>query len=194
MKRIKPVFFCGFLLLLGAAPASAQTPAGGIDGLIHDGWFFRGSTRADAEARMAGPNGTALVVDCQEKAPRVMIFFRNKPLPAGSSLNATTTKNSIELTFHFLKRGVASGITSYFDKDNVQAAFGELISSGRAGEPVSSEHVNFVGAQASGLLAQLKSMDSVSAGAQALGQPLTFELKGAAPMIDRVLAICSAGP
>ena len=60
--------------------------------------------------------------------------------------------------------------------------------------PASSEHVNFVGAQASSILAQLKSMDSVSAGAQALGQPLTFELKGAAPMIDRVLAICSAGP
>jgi hypothetical protein len=189
MKRIEGVFLCGFLLL-GAMPALAQTLDRRVDDLFHKGWYFRGSTRADAEARISGENRTSLVVDCKGNAPRVMVFFRDDMMP----LKAVTTTSSIKLTFHFLKRGITSPITSYFDTDSVKNVIGEQIASGMAGMPATIEHVNFVGTQASTILAQLKSMDSVSAGADALGQPVTFELNGAGPVIDRVLAICSAGP
>jgi hypothetical protein len=188
MKRIKGVVLCGFLFL-GVAPTLAQTLGRRVDDLFHDGWYFTGSTRADAEARISGENRTALVVDCKGNAPRVMVFFRDAMMP----LSAVTTTSSVKLTFHFLKRGVTSRITSYFDKDSVQNVIGEHIASGSPGVPPTIEHVNFIGTQASIILTQLKSMDSVSAGADALGQPATFDLNGAGPVIDRVLAICS-GP
>jgi hypothetical protein len=189
MKRIGGFFLCGFLLL-GATPALAQTLERRVDDLFHDGWYFKGSTRRDAEARIFGGNGTALVVDCKDSAPRVMVFFRDGAMP----WNAVTTRNMVKLTFHFLKRGVTSWITSYFDKDSVQNVVGEQIASGMRGMAATIEHVNFIGPQASTIVSQLKTMDGVSAGADALGQPVTFDLKGAAPAIDHVLAICSSGP
>src|SRR5713226_3631530 len=182
MKRIEGVFLCGFLLLWMTPALAQMTLDRRVDDLFHDGWYFRGSTRADAEARISGGNRTALVVDCKGNAPRVMVFFRNDTMP----LNAVTTTSSVKLTFHFLKRGVTSWITSYFDKDSVQNVVGEQIASGMPGLPATIEHVNFIGTQASTILTHLKSMDSVSAGADALGQPATFDLNGAGPVIDHV--------
>jgi hypothetical protein len=196
MKRIEGASLCG-ILLLWMTPVLAQTttPAR-IDDAFHDGWYFRGSTRADAQARIAGHNGTALVVDCKANTPRVTVFFRDVAMPSNALMpsNPQTTRNSVKLTFHFLKRSITSWITSYFDKDSVQDVLGEQIASGMPGLPASIEHVNFTGTQASTILTQLKSMDSVSAGAVALGQPVTFDLNGAGPVIDQVLAICSSGP
>jgi hypothetical protein len=190
MKRIGRIFLCSFLLLW-VTPASAQTTLDRrVDELFHEGWYFRGSTRADAEARISGINRTSLVVDCKGSAPRVMVFFRDAMMP----LNAVTTTSPVKVTFDFLKRGVTSWITSYFDKESVRRVFGEHIASGTRGMPATVEHVNFIGTDASTILSQLKSMDSVSVDADELGQPVTFDLHGAAPMIDHVLAICSSGP
>ena len=180
MKRISGVFLWGFLLLW-------MTPA---LGQFHDGWNFKGSTRADAEARISGINRTALIVNCNGNAPRVIVIFRDAIMP----LNAVTTRSPVKVTFDFLKRGVTSWITSYFDKESVQNVIGEQFAYGTRNEPATVEHVNFSGTDASTVLTQLKSMDSVSVGADELGQPASFSLDGAGPMIDRVLAICSSGP
>jgi hypothetical protein len=190
MKRIGHLLLFG---LLATGPALAQKVNPGIDRLLHDGWYFTGSTRADAEARIAGENGTALVVDCQASAPRLMVFFRNNPLPPGTQGKVTSTQ-AIELTFHFHKRSVASSVISYFDTEKTEEAFGEQITYGGEGAPANSEHVNIVGAQAMNVVALMKTMDQVSAGAAATGQPVSFPLNGAAPVIDQVLDICTKGP
>jgi hypothetical protein len=181
------------LLAAGATPTLAQSADPGIQRLLHDGWYFSGSSRADAEARIAGANGTALVIDCQASTPRVTVFFRENPLPAGSAAKETRTQ-AVELTFHFRKRSAASSVTSYFDTEQTEEAFGDQISYGWDGAPASSEHVNVVGAEAMKLLALMKTTDQVSAGAAATGQPASFPLSGAAPAIDQVLAICAKGP
>ena len=197
MKRIERVFFRSFLLLWMTPVLAQTTTPGRIDDAFHDGWYFKGSTRADAQAKIAGANGTALVVDCNGNTPRVKVVFRDVAIPwnASGPPKPQTTTNSVRLTFHFLKRSVTtSWITSYFDKDSVQDVQGEQITSGIPGNAATIEFVNFIGTQASTILTQLKSMDRVSAGAVALGQPVTFDLNGAGPVIDRVLAICSSGP
>jgi hypothetical protein len=175
------------LLLLWAATALAQQPTSGqMEDVVHDGWYFRGSTAGDAAARVGGPSG-ALVVDCHGTVPRVIVFFRETGLPYG----AVTTTRAVQVTFRWSKRSLASAVTSQFDRDQVQLASGQQISSGRAGEPPISEHVNFDGAQAMKIVASLKSMDHVSINATDLGQPLAFELRGAEPVIDQMLTICS---
>jgi hypothetical protein len=192
MNRMGSVLLFG-LLAAGPAPTLAQSGDPGIQRLLHDGWYFSGSTRADAEARIFGENGTALAVDCQVGTPRVIVFFRENTLPPGNYDKVTRTQ-PVELTFHFRKRNAASSVTSYFDTEKTEAAFGEQVSYGREGAPASGEHVNIVGAEAMKLLALMKTMDEVSAGAAATGQPVSFRLNGAPPVIDQVLAICAKGP
>jgi len=193
---MKPVEWtlCIGLVLLGAPCASAQTLETNMEDRLHDGWYFRGSTRANAEARIGGKNGTALLVDCKDSAPRILVYFRSIISAPGASLSETTTKRSIELTFQFQKRTIVSGLTSYFDKESVLAVPAEHISSGKPGEPPGRELVSILGGRVAGVLSQLKSSDSVSVGASSLGQPLNFELKGAAGAIDKALAVCSSGP
>jgi hypothetical protein len=193
MTAIGRLLLGGFFLL-AALPASAQVSGTRIDDMLNKGWYFRGNTRADAEARIAGANGTALFVDCNGSAQRVVIVFRNRPSAAGASLTEPTMKKPIELTFRFIKRSLVSGATSYFDSEDVRHLRGEYISAGRTGEAPIREQVNFDGEPVPGIVGQLKSMDSVSVGASTFGQPMTFDLKGAAAVIDRVLGVCASGP
>lgn len=193
MKGTGRLLFSGFLLF-AVLPASAQVSGTQIDDMLNKGWYFRGSARADAEARIAGANGTSLFVDCRGSAPRVVIVFRNQAPRAGASLTESTAKKTVEVAFRFMKRSFVSGVTSYFDNEDVRHLRGEYISAAQPGEPPTREQVNFAGEQAPAILSQLKSMDSVSVGAPSLGQPMTFDLKGAAAVIDRVLGVCASGP
>jgi hypothetical protein len=182
------------LALLGAPCASAQTLETKMEDAQHDGWYFRGSTRANAEARIGGKNGTALLVDCKDTAPRVIVYFRSIASAPGASLSETITKIPIGVVFQFQKRSFLSGLTSYFDKESVVSVPAEYVSSGRPGEPLTRELVSFLGGHVAGIVRQLKSMDGVSVDAPWLGQSLNFELKGATAAIDKALAVCTSGP
>jgi hypothetical protein len=200
MKRTTLPMTIGLgLILVGVIPTPSLPSNPLLDGIDPDGWFFQGTKRADAEAKVLGANGTRLVVDCNDAAPRVMIFFLNNRLAPDlsgldPSLKPVTKSRDLALTFRFLKRGIASQLTSYFDKDEIREFLGQEFSTGPRGGPTTTIHVNFDGAPATALVDKLKTMDRVSAGTPSLGQPLTFELDGAQPVIDRVLPICASGP
>jgi hypothetical protein len=177
-----------FLISLVGIVALAQQPTPGrMADVIHDGWYFRGNAPADAEARRGGTDGTAVVVDCHNGSPRVMVFWRDASLPSG----AVTTTKAIEATFQFTKRSIASALTQHFDTQRQLQAFGEHVTSAPPNAAPISEHINFDGAEAMKVMDLFRSMDHVSVSAYDLGPPVAFDLAGAPAAIDQLLSVCS---
>lgn len=177
-----------FLLAFRGGTVLAQQPTPGrMEDTLHDGWYFRGNSRADFEARIGGPNETALVVDCNGTAPRVIVFLRESSVPYGTKSAAEATG----IAFRFAKRSIASIVTSRFDTRQSLQVTGEQISAGLPDQPPITEHVNIDGTAATKVVALMKSMDRVSISAVGLGQPMEFGLQGAGPAIDQLIAVCS---
>jgi hypothetical protein len=189
MRRFLHCLSAGALVLSACtATALAQQPTPGrMADLVHDGWYFRGNSPTDSEARIGGPNATALVVDCNGTVPRVIVFLQEAGVPYG----ITTASQPTGVTFRFTKRSVASIVTSRFDTEQSLQVPGQQISAGLPDRPPISQHVNIDGAAATKVIALMQSMDHVSISAVGLGQPLQFELRGAGPAIDQLTAVCS---
>jgi hypothetical protein len=174
--------------LVGIVAWAQQPSPGRMEDVTHEGWYFRGRTPADAEAREGGTNGTALVVDCHNGTPRVMVFWREASLPSG----VATSTSAIEATFQFTKRSLASLLTQRLDTEQQVRASGERVTSAPPNAPPISEHVNVDGAEAMKIVDLFRSMDQVSVSADGLGPPVVFQLAGAPAAVAQLVSVCSS--
>lgn len=183
------------LLLLGTVEAQSQRAAGppGMLDYLHDGWYFNGAARADAQARTHGvAAGTAFAIDCNGTAPRILLDFRSSPPGVGLGDQATATRPA-RVTFTFTRHSFAAAVTSKFDTEQKRSIAAKLLTRGAVGGPDVSERIVIDGADAMEIIGQLKSMDQVSAQVTELGQPVSFALTDAKAAIDQLLAVCSSG-
>jgi len=205
------------LLLIAVARVHAQDPAAALgppDTILHgkwptvttladqiasqhDPWYFRGEGRSEVMAFSEGINGSGVIVECNGRAPRVvMVFWAD--LAGYGTVDGITDVHPESLRLVFIKDSLISLLTARFDTQTTLTLTGTWVATSRAGLTApSSAVIVYDGDSARQIVDRLKSDDRLEPhyAKPPMGLDLAlahFEMHKSTDPIDKVLKTCAA--